>query len=90
MFLSISQAAIILGVCPKTLRRWHAKSLLCPDCRTSGGHRHYGLQTFETFLQAGMAPKSVHQKKCIDLAHTNQFRCATIYAQGSSLKQKAD
>ncbi|MFX1294845.1 MAG: MerR family DNA-binding transcriptional regulator [Promethearchaeota archaeon] len=43
LLLSISQAAPILGVCSKTLRRWDGKGLLCPDCRTPGGHRRYGL-----------------------------------------------
>ncbi|MFX1294888.1 MAG: hypothetical protein ACFFD2_08545, partial [Promethearchaeota archaeon] len=33
MLLSISQAIILPGVCFKTLRRWDAKGLLCPDCR---------------------------------------------------------
>ncbi|MFX1297823.1 MAG: MerR family transcriptional regulator [Promethearchaeota archaeon] len=53
MVLSISQAAPILGVCSKTLRRWDGKDILCPDCCTPGRHRRYGLQTLEAFLQAG-------------------------------------
>lgn len=90
MLISISQAATILGVCCKTLRRWHARGILCPDCRTPGGHRRYGLQTLETFLHASLSPNGRQQKKCVDPSHTNQFRCAAIYARVSALKQKAD
>ncbi|MFX1295135.1 MAG: helix-turn-helix domain-containing protein [Promethearchaeota archaeon] len=90
MLLSISQAAPILGVCSKTLRRWDGKGILCPDCRTPGGHRRYGLQTLEAFLQAEMVPKSVHQKRCVDPAPTSRFRCAAIYARVVVLKKKAD
>ena len=90
MLLSISQAATILGVCCKTLRRWHARGMLYPDCRTPGGHRRYGLQTLETFLHAGMSPNGNRQKKREESARTNQFRCAAIYARVSALKQKAD
>ena len=90
MLLSISQAATILGVCCKTLRRWHARGILCPDCRTPGGHRRYGLQTLETFLHAGMSPQVKRQKQHSNAPHTNQFRCAAIYARVSALKQKED
>jgi len=90
MLLSISQAATILGVCTKTLRRWHARGILSPDCRTPGGHRRYGLHTLETFLHAGQSPTGRRQKKCVDPSFINQFRCAAIYARVSALKQKAD
>lgn len=90
MLLSISQTATILGVSTKTLRRWHARGILNPDCRTPGGHRRYGLQTLETFLHAGQSPTGRRQKKCVDPLLINQFRCAAIYARVSALKQKAD
>ncbi|TFG04676.1 MAG: MerR family transcriptional regulator [Promethearchaeota archaeon] len=90
MLLSISQAAKILGVCCKTLRRWHARGILCPDCRTPGGHRRYGLQTLDTFLHTDLAPTGRRQKMPVEPTHFNQFRCAAIYARVSALKQKAD
>ncbi len=33
-------AAMIIGVCKKTLRRWEKKDLITP-MRTPGGHRRY-------------------------------------------------
>jgi hypothetical protein len=40
MLLRISEAAIRLGVCVKTLRRWEAAGILQPR-RTVGSHRRY-------------------------------------------------
>ncbi|MFX1296548.1 MAG: IS607 family transposase [Promethearchaeota archaeon] len=90
MLLSISHAAPVFGVCTKTLRRWHARGILYPDCRTPGGHRRYDLQTLETFLHVGRALKIIRKKKRVEPAYTNQFRCAAIYARVSAIKQKTD
>lgn len=90
MLLSISQAAPILGGCCKTLRRRHARGILYPDSRTSGGYRHSVLQTLETFLHAGLSSSGRRQKRRVDLSYTNQFHCAVIYARISALKQKVD
>ena len=40
-FLSIGVAASLLGLCTKTLRRWHALGKLKPAFRTPGNHRRY-------------------------------------------------
>lgn len=90
MLLSISQAATILGICSKTLRRWHARGIFCPDCRTPGGHRRYALQTLEAFLNTGMTSQVKRQKWHSNAPRLNQFRCAAIYARVSALKQKTD
>ncbi|TXT67063.1 MAG: HTH-type transcriptional regulator [Promethearchaeota archaeon] len=37
--LSIGQAARLLGVCTKTLRRWNAQGIVPSDFRTKGNHR---------------------------------------------------
>ena len=39
---SIGMAAMIIGVCTKTLRRWEKKCLITPK-RTRGGHRRYSM-----------------------------------------------
>jgi len=49
MYLSISEAAIFLGVCPCTLRRWDKSSRLCPDSHTPGGHRRYSVASLKDF-----------------------------------------
>lgn len=43
--LSVGEAAAILGLSPKTLRRWDNQGLLIPDFRTEGGHRRYLLSS---------------------------------------------
>ena len=43
MFVSIGQAAAVLGVAVSTIRRWEAEGKLCRDFRTCGGHRRYSL-----------------------------------------------
>jgi putative resolvase len=40
-YVSIHVAAEIIGVTPKTLRRWDKSNQLEPDFRTYGGHRRY-------------------------------------------------
>jgi predicted site-specific integrase-resolvase len=44
----------------------------------------------ETCLHAGLSLNGNRQKKRVDPSHTNQFRCAAIYARVSALKQKGD
>ncbi len=43
--IRIGEAARLLGVCPKTLRRWEARGWLLPAYRTPGGHRRYHVET---------------------------------------------
>ena len=47
-FLSISEAARYVGVCPKTMRRWDAANLVKPTFRTIGAHRRYDLAVLKT------------------------------------------
>src|SRR5713101_1489602 len=49
-FISIKQAAQILGVSPKTLRRWEEKRILSPH-RTMGNQRRYSLRDVENLKQ---------------------------------------
>jgi hypothetical protein len=49
--ISINEAAKILGVSTKTLRRWEARGILIPT-RTSGGHRRYVLAKINNFKRA--------------------------------------
>src|SRR3979411_3151988 len=49
-FISIKQAAQILGVSPKTLRRWEEKGVLSPH-RTMGNKRRYSLRAVENLKQ---------------------------------------
>jgi len=50
-FVSISVAAGLLGVSPKTLRRWDREKLFQPEFRTVGDHRRYELQAITDFKQ---------------------------------------
>jgi len=44
--VSIKEAAQILGISTKTLRRWEARGVINPD-RTAGGHRRYDLNLID-------------------------------------------
>ena len=75
---SIGIAAIILGVCIKTLRRWEINNRI--TCfRTLGGHRRFSLQEIKRILHRHK------EKKYIPLATLKQ-KCV-IYARVSSHKQ---
>ena len=56
-FLSISEAAHYLGVCPKTLRRWDTANLVKPAFRTLGAHRRYDLAVLK-LIYAPVSPLS--------------------------------
>lgn len=49
-WLSLNEAAKILGVHPSTLRRWSDEGHL-PSVRTEGGHRRYDRTALTTFLE---------------------------------------
>ncbi len=55
-WLSLSDAARLLGVHPSTVRLWSDKGVL-PTHRTSGGHRRYTHQMLNACLSqvAGLA-----------------------------------
>lgn len=49
-YLSIGQAALMLGVSVVTLRRWDKLKQLCPCYITCGGHRRYALSALLSFI----------------------------------------
>jgi excisionase family DNA binding protein len=49
-WLSLNEAAKVLGVHPSTLRRWSDEGHL-PSVRTEGGHRRYNRDALSTFLE---------------------------------------
>jgi putative resolvase len=76
---SVSQAALRLGVCVKTIHRWDkAGKLHCH--RTIGGHRRIPLSEVNRIL-------GLLHRDLID--HPTKKRCA-IYARVSSHRQKRD
>ena len=50
MFLSIGQAAQMIGVSIPTLRRWEKSRYFKPDYRTCGNHRRYSVAHIEAFF----------------------------------------
>lgn len=75
---SIGMAAILLGVCVKTLRRWNAKGLI--TCyRTLGGHRRFPLNEVARLLE--MRQEGQEQE------NENSTHSCAIYGRVSSHKQ---
>ena len=76
MFVSIGQAAELIGVAVSTLRRWEQEERFLPAFRTKGNHRRYRLHEIRThFLGQQELPP---QRKVI------------AYARVSSHDQKED
>ena len=73
--VSIGEAALLIGVCPATLRRWEREGLLVPDMKTRGGHRRYKIDNL---------------KKNFGLVSFEEKRKPVAYARVSSSDQKAD
>jgi len=78
MYLSIGQAAEIIGVSISTLRRWEAERYFLPNYRTKGGHRRYSLKYLETEILNLPDKTSIQAKKTY------------AYARVSSHDQKLD
>ena len=76
---SIGMAAMILGVCRKTLRRWEKRNLIAP-IRTLGGHRRYSM---EDLIQLGYQNKNRKDKRQV----SNKI-ISILYSRVSSHKQK--
>ena len=47
MYLSIGQAAEVIGVSISTLRRWEQEGSFMPCYRTKGNHRRYSFERIE-------------------------------------------
>lgn len=77
-YVSIGQAAAMLGVCAKTLRRWEASKKFLPRFRTDGGHRRYKRGDIISFLN------NIRKNSDLD----SIFPRAAIYARVSGSKQK--
>ena len=75
-YLSIGEAAALLGVATSTLRRWEAEGRLLPSFRTPGGHRRYAYPDLRTLID----PAAAEQPS----------RITVCYARVSSHDQKAD
>jgi len=60
--VSINEAAAILGVSKKTLRRWESAGKLTP-VRTEGGHRRYSVSKLEDFKKAKKEAKRAKRTK---------------------------
>ena len=89
MLLSISQVGIVLGVCTKTLRRWHRKDIFIPNCRTVGGHRRYSIENIESFIEIESKNNRI-RKRLQTTPPVQKFQTAAIYGRVSASKQKND
>jgi putative resolvase len=76
--LSIGKAAVLLGVCISTLRRWHAEARLVPDFCSLGGHRRYKLTSLLPLIEP-QQPKAA-----------SDAGVTICYARVSGHGQKAD
>ena len=80
MYVSIGQAAEVIGVSISTLRRWENDGSLSADFRTKGGHRRYDVQRLKNEILD--LPKND--------AQANLGRKTYVYARVSSHDQKLD
>ena len=76
MYISVGQAAEVIGVSISTLRRWEYEESFKPDFRTKGGHRRYDLSRIE------------HEFLNKNISENN--RKVVAYARVSSHDQKED
>ncbi|MHA1779784.1 MAG: IS607 family transposase [Candidatus Thorarchaeota archaeon] len=99
LMFSVSQAARRLGVCPKTIRRWHATgALLC--YRTPGGHRRIPLSELERLSarsgacapipSAAASASSSSSASAAVAAPARQPPTVAVYARVSSHRQARD
>ncbi|MFX1293759.1 MAG: IS607 family transposase [Promethearchaeota archaeon] len=83
-YISIGIAANLLGVCPKTLRRWDRAGKLRPAFRTLGNHRRYDRQLVLTWLR----DTSTELNQRISKKARRRAERAAIYGRASSSRQK--
>ena len=81
-FLTISEAACLLGAFPKTLRRWDAAGLFKPIFRTLEHHRRYDYHQIKAFAPTRSSVPESQSSTPVPA------RCAIIYGRVSSLLQK--
>lgn len=101
-FLSVGQAAKLLGVSVSTMRRWEKEGKLSADKRTFGFHRRYEkekLEKNEERFSVGYARVSSHDQKkdLIRQANvlelyiknkTNNYKIITDLGSGLNFKKK--
>lgn len=85
MFISIGKAADMLGVCPKTLKRWETKGKMSPSFRTPGGHRRYEVSYLKGFVKS-----KGNQTGNENILLKDVRMRAVCYARVSGNKQKED
>jgi len=78
MYISIGQAAEIIGVSISTLRRWEKEKYFCSSFKTKGGHRRYCLKEIQLKI-LNISP-----------SETSSERKAYVYARVSSADQELD
>lgn len=84
MHVSISIAASIIGVCPKTLRRWDASGIFRATFRTPGNHRRYDVNIVRSFKKRASPSSS---RSHVAVAPEPATRVA-LYSRVSTTKQK--
>lgn len=89
-WLSLKQAASILGVHPSTVRAWSDKGLL-PVHRTQGGHRRYRRSEMELWAEHARHPQDVAPEQMIQSAVRNvRMRIADGSLEAQPWYQKLD
>jgi len=67
-YLTIHQAAAILGISPLTLRNWDKKGVLCPYRNPINNYRIYRSDQIEHFLRRIENSKNKTRGKKIDIS----------------------
>jgi predicted site-specific integrase-resolvase len=75
---TISQAANIIGVCEKSLRRWENQGIITPN-RTPGNHRRYTMDMIHKIIQPIKNNKEINNK---------EQKVTVVYSRVSSHDQK--
>lgn len=66
-YLSIKQAAAIIGVTPLTLRNWDKKGVLRPYRNPVNNYRYYRVDQIEAFLREMESSREKRKKLKIDV-----------------------
>ena len=89
-WLSLSQAAELLGVHPSTVRLWSDKGAL-PSHRTQGGHRRYKRSEVELWAQTARSQPTIEPISVIQTAFRNiRMQIAEGHLEAQSWYQKLD
>ncbi|MHA1755686.1 MAG: IS607 family transposase [Promethearchaeota archaeon] len=86
--MSIGEAAGVLSVCTKTLRRWDKRGILKPAYRTAGLHRRYNRRDIAKILEERLV-RDVAEGEPKEKSNLGDIkpRCA-LYGRVSSSKQR--